>query len=62
MSTETTATEHQINEWKEKAEKWDALAKRIELKYYDENGNERPEGYSDLGDIGEEAAIAFGWL
>lgn len=58
-------TEQQINEWKAKAEKWDDLEKKIAAFYVDENGDElsdeQGEGY-DLGNIGEVAATAFGWL
>jgi hypothetical protein len=50
-----------IEQWKAKAEKWDALAARIEKYYVNENGEEAEEG-GDLCDIGEVAAHAFGWL
>ncbi len=56
-------TEEQINEFKEKAAKWDALGAKIERCYVDEEGNEVPESDDiDLGTIGELAAAAFGWL
>jgi hypothetical protein len=54
-------TTEQIEQWKAKAEKWDALAARIEKYYVNEDGEESEEG-GDLCDIGEEAAMAFGWL
>lgn len=45
--------------WKEKAEKWDALGDKI-AEFYPEDS----EGYEggDLTDIGEAAAMAFGFL
>lgn len=53
----------QINEWKRKAERWDALEKEISKFYLDENGDELPEDEGgDLCDIGEAAATAFGYL
>ena len=59
-------TEQQINEWKSKAEKWDALGKQIEKCYVieDENGEfvENDDENIDLGTIGEIAAIHFGWV
>ena len=58
-------SEQQIAEWKTKAEKWDALDKEISKFYVDVDGEyneENPERHGDLGDIGEEAARAFGWL
>ena len=54
-------TEQQINEWKSKAEKWDALEDKIASFYVDENGDELEDG-GDLCDIGEVAAAAFGFL
>lgn len=54
-------TKEQIEQWKAKAEKWDALAARIEKFYVNEEGEEAEEG-GDLCDIGEVAAHAFGWL
>jgi len=47
---------------KQTAEKWNRLGNEIETFYFDEDGNERPEDYGDLCDIGEVAAAAFGWL
>jgi len=56
-------TSEQIKEWKDKAEKWDNLDKKIAKFYVDKDGNELPDGEGgDLADIGETAAIAFGWL
>lgn len=60
-------TDEQIAEWREKAEKWDALDKKIESCYgkYNADGEFEPleedEG-CDLGYIGETAARAFGYL
>lgn len=54
----------QIEEWKEKAEKWDALDNEIG-KYYTCEDEDNEEDYDDEGsllDIGETAAIAFGYL
>ena len=48
-----------VAQWKTKAERWDKLADKI-AKFYPENHDENFEG--DLGDIGEAAAIAFGYL
>lgn len=60
---ETPPTPKQIKEWKLKAEKWDALNERIYKYYFDEDGNELPDDSGgDLVDIGEAAAIAFGYL
>lgn len=61
LSTETFLTinpEH-IKMWKEKAEKWDKLGEKI-AEFYPEDS----EGYEggDLTDIGEAAAMAFGFL
>lgn len=56
-------TEQQINEWKSKAEKWDALEDKIAAFYVDENGDELDDKEGgDLCDIGEVAAAAFGFL
>jgi hypothetical protein len=58
-------TQEQIEQWEKKAEKWDALETEIG-KYYpdlDENDNEiDPIKEGDLTDIGEVAAIAFGFM
>lgn len=65
MPTKKTAkpTEQEIAQWKKKAEKWDSLDKQVAKFYVDENGDEIDEDAGgDLGDIGEVAAIAFGYL
>ena len=56
-------TPNQIAIWKTKADKWDALDLAIG-KFYptDEDGNELEDEGGDLGDIGECAAMAFGYL
>ena len=61
-----TPTNDQIQEWKKKADKWDALEEEISAVYgYIENNEwieyENGEG-GDLCDIGEKAARAFGFL
>lgn len=48
----------EFTEWKKKAEKWDALYEKIS-DFYPENDNDAP---GDLVDIGEAAAMAFGFL
>ena len=59
-------TPEQIEEFKSKAQKWDALGKEIKKCYcnsdgeYDEDNPEVED--ADLGTIGEMAASAFGWL
>ena len=56
-------TEEQINEFKIKADKWDALDKEIESFYIDDDGEEIPDDEcAGLDAIGEIAASAFGWL
>lgn len=56
-------TKEQILEWKEKAQQWDDLEAKIATYYFDTEGNELPENEGgDLADIGETAAIAFGFL
>lgn len=59
-------TKEQIEEFKSKAEKWDALGNKIQKCYCNAEGEydeENPEiKNSDLGTIGEFAAMAFGWL
>jgi hypothetical protein len=63
MKKKEVATIEQIKEWKLKAEKWDKLEKKIEKYYVDENGDPLPDDEGgDLGDIGEAAAMAFGFL
>ncbi len=63
-SKDKKPTSQQIKAWKEKAEKWDALAQKIESFYLDEKGELLPDDDDrfDLGNIGEAAAMAFGWL
>lgn len=58
-------TKEQIEEWKEKAKKWDKLEEEVSKFYpdYDDENNELdPEYDGDLGDIGEITAKHFGWL
>ncbi|HEX8333298.1 MAG TPA: hypothetical protein VF622_11775 [Segetibacter sp.] len=60
-------TESEINEFKKKADKWDALEKQIESVYGKENAEGEWEEFDDneggdLCDIGEMAAMAFGYL
>ena len=58
-------TEKQIQEWKLKAEKWDALGEKIASFYgndEDDYDGEDFDGGGDLVDIGEAAAEAFGFL
>ena len=60
-------TEEQIEEFKTKADKWDALEKQIESVYGQENSEGEWEEYEgdeggDLSTIGEMAAMAFGYL
>lgn len=57
-------TEKQIEEFKAKADKWDALEDRIAECYGSENedGEYIENLDSDLGTIGEIAASAFGFL
>ncbi|MGN6435965.1 MAG: hypothetical protein ACTHMM_05500 [Agriterribacter sp.] len=61
-------TDEQIQEWKTKAEKWDALRNEIAACYVkpDESNPdefvENDDPNVDLGTIGEIAASAFGWL
>lgn len=54
----------QIEIWKAKAEKWDALEDKISAFYVDENDNVVEDNEHDGGllDIGEIAARAFGYL
>ena len=54
-------TQEQIEEFKAKADKWDALDEKIgEVYIYDEEDDE--SGFLDLSDVGELAAQAFGYL
>ena len=60
-----TITKQEFEEMSGKSKKWDALGKRIKKYYCDKTGEyneENPELKGDLGDIGEAAASAFGWL
>ncbi|MFA9191105.1 hypothetical protein AAGV28_06950 [Flavobacterium sp. FZUC8N2.13] len=70
-STETTIADLKkiaiefAEQYKNKADKWDALGEKIARCYFDENGDDLSEEESediDLGTIGEKAAIAYGWL
>ena len=55
-------TKKQVEGWKAKADKWDALEDKISKFYIDPEGNEWPNEKYDLVDIGEAAAMAFGFL
>lgn len=55
-------TEEQIQQWKRKAEKWDELDEKIGRFYDGEEDNEEEGIEGDLCDIGEVAAMAFGYL
>lgn len=55
-----TYTEEELKKMKTKADAWDALDKKIGALYEDEDDNENEE--ADLLDVGELAAIAFGYL
>lgn len=57
-------TKEQIEAWKSKAEKWDALNAEIGQYYeYDDNGEPLyDEDEADLCTIGEIAAIHLGYL
>lgn len=57
-------TNEQIEEFKRKADKWDALDAKIKKCYCSvDGGYDDPEiEDADLGAIGELAASAFGWL
>lgn len=60
-----TINKKEYEEIKSKSEKWDALGKQIEKFYCDESGEyseDSPENNGDLADIGEAAAMAYGWL
>jgi len=55
----------ELKELKSKAEQWDNLYDELLKFYCDENGNyseDNPTNEGDLGDIGEAAASAFGFL
>ena len=52
-----------FEEYKEKAKKWDKLDEKIGKFYFDEVGDELPDDEGgDLCQIGEVAAMAFGYL
>ena len=53
-------SEEQIEQWKQKAGKWDKLCELVS-KYYD-TPNPNATRESDLMAIGEMASTAFGWL
>ena len=60
-------TQQQIQEWKTKAKKWDDLGDSIASFYGDEEAEFDEDGPSlvdigDLVDIGEIAAMAYGFL
>lgn len=61
-------TPKQIQEWKEKAEKWDALDKEISKYYREPEDEDYDEAFAKVADengllgIGEVAATAFGYL
>lgn len=65
-------TQEQIEQWKRKAEKWDALSEKIgrcykpetkeDLDVVDPNGEVDWVDDADLATVGEFAAIAFGYL
>lgn len=60
------ATEQQIKEWEQKAQKWDSLEEKIAACYGKETEDgeweENKDDGTDLCTIGEIAATAFGWL
>ncbi len=58
---EKKPTQAEIAEWKKKADQWDNLDSEIG-KFYEGPNGEPPEKEGDLGDIGEVAASAFGWI
>lgn len=56
-------TPEQVALWRQKAEKWDALGKAIDAHYeVDDEGELVDKEVGNLLDIGETAAIAFGYL
>ncbi len=60
-----TMTKEEAATLKSKAEKWDKLENEISEFYTDADGEyseENPKRQGDLCDIGELAAMAFGWL
>jgi hypothetical protein len=59
MKNTIVVDQEEYNVLKAKAEKWDKLDDKIS-KFYPEEIGEEPTG--DLGDIGEAAAMAFGYM
>ena len=60
-----TMTAEEAATLKAKAEKWDKLGEEIAKFYCDKDGEyseDKPEASGDLCDIGEVAAMAYGWL
>jgi hypothetical protein len=59
-------SEEQIQEFKRKADLWDALDDKIYKCFFDENGEPLPDDEedapADLTTIGEYAATAFGYF
>ncbi|MBD3194681.1 MAG: hypothetical protein GF317_06485 [Candidatus Lokiarchaeota archaeon] len=58
-------SEKELKNLQKKAKKWDKLADKISKYYCNSEGEydeENPESKGDLGDIGLDAAMAFGWL
>lgn len=53
-------TQEQIEEFKAKADKWDALDEKIGEVYFQDEEDE--DGGADLAHVGELAAQAFGYL
>jgi len=53
-------TEEQIEEFKAKADKWDAMDAKIGEVYFQDEEDE--DGGADLAHVGELAAKAFGYL
>lgn len=64
-NVESQEATQEIVKMKQKAAKWDNLNNKIAEFYCDESGEyseENPKRRGDLGDIGEVAATALGWL
>ncbi len=55
-----TLSREEFEQLKRRSDSWIKLAGEIEDLYIDESGEPKEDG--DLADIGEAAAIAFGWL
>jgi hypothetical protein len=64
--SELQRKEVEYDKCKEKADKWDALAKEVEGEYINpdtgEEWGDEPDQDHDLTTIGLIAATAFGWL